>query len=107
MFALLDGMEPKEGPICIYRVSLYSNIWRAFDRGLYAFFKSYIFVPICAPTFSLMRKMFGIFVSCTFVLIWHGFANATIVWSLLNIAEVWIFLKGNNIMLSIETTDEF
>ena len=39
IFALIDGMEPPDGPICISRVSLYSKIWRGFDRGLYAFFK--------------------------------------------------------------------
>lgn len=89
VFALLDGMEPKEGPICIQRVSLYSKIWREFDRGLYAFFKTYIFIPICQPTFSPFRKMFGICVSFAFVLLWHGFQHQNIVWILLNIIEVW------------------
>uniref|UniRef100_A0A915NU63 Uncharacterized protein n=1 Tax=Meloidogyne floridensis TaxID=298350 RepID=A0A915NU63_9BILA len=28
IFALIDGMEPPDGPICISRVSLYSKIWR-------------------------------------------------------------------------------
>lgn len=42
---------------------LYSNIWRYFDRGLYHFFKEYIFLPICRPTFSIWRKLFGVFMA--------------------------------------------
>ena len=72
IFARLDNMKPPEGPICIARVALYSKIWRCFDRGLYAYFKEYIFIPICAPTFSIPRKIFGVLASYTFVLIWHG-----------------------------------
>jgi len=89
-FALFDGLQPPAGPICISRVSLYSKIWRGFDRGLYAFFKEYIFVPICWPTFSLPRKLFGLCVSFTFVLLWHGFHHHNIVWIGLNIVELCI-----------------
>jgi uncharacterized membrane protein (DUF485 family) len=90
IFAHLDGLRPPLGPICISRISLYSKIWRGFDRGLYAFFKEYIFVPICRPTFSLPRKMFGLCVSFTFVLLWHGFHHHNLVWIALNIAELFI-----------------
>ncbi|CAI4227284.1 unnamed protein product [Auanema sp. JU1783] len=90
LFAKLDNMSPPEGPICIVRVTLYSKIWREFDRGLYQFFKNYIFVPICAPTFSLPRKIFGVFVSYGFVLIWHGFHHHNIVWISLNILSLFI-----------------
>uniref|UniRef100_A0A914HT95 Uncharacterized protein n=1 Tax=Globodera rostochiensis TaxID=31243 RepID=A0A914HT95_GLORO len=90
LFANLDGMQPPAGPICISRVALYSKIWRGFDRGLYCFFKEYIFIPICRPTFSLARKLVGIIVSFTFVLLWHGFFPHNIVWIGLNIAEMLI-----------------
>lgn len=72
LFAKIDKMQPPAGPICINRITLYSKIWRGFDRGLYAFFKAYIFLPICAPTFSTLRKIIGVLVSYSFVLIWHG-----------------------------------
>uniref|UniRef100_A0AC35FXC0 Uncharacterized protein n=1 Tax=Panagrolaimus sp. PS1159 TaxID=55785 RepID=A0AC35FXC0_9BILA len=90
VFARLDNMRPPDGPICISRVALYSKIWRAFDRGLYAYFKEYIFIPICAPTFSIPRKIFGVFASYTFVLIWHGFQHHNIVWIGLNIIELFL-----------------
>ncbi|VDK28255.1 unnamed protein product [Gongylonema pulchrum] len=79
VFALADNMQPADGPICIARVTLYSKIWRCFDRGLYSFFKRYIFIPICAPTFSVSRKIFGVLVSYGFVLLWHGFYHQNIV----------------------------
>lgn len=55
------------------------QVWREFDRGLYAFFKNYIFVPICEPTFSMGRKITGVLVSYSFVLLWHGFYHHNIV----------------------------
>lgn len=79
VFAHIDKMQPQDGPICIARVTLYSKIWRNFDRGLYTFFKRYIFIPICQPTFSLGRKLIGVFVSYAFVLIWHGIQYHNIV----------------------------
>uniref|UniRef100_A0A0K0EDZ1 Protein-cysteine N-palmitoyltransferase Rasp n=1 Tax=Strongyloides stercoralis TaxID=6248 RepID=A0A0K0EDZ1_STRER len=88
LFARIDGMQPLDGPICISRIVLYSKIWRGFDRGLYVFFKKYIFIPICQPTFSLKRKIFGLCVSYMFVLLWHGFLHHNIVWIILNVIEL-------------------
>lgn len=79
IFARLDNMQPKDGPMCIARIALISKVWRGFDRGLYEFFKVYLFVPICAPTFSLPRKIFGVLVSYMFVLLWHGFLHHNVV----------------------------
>lgn len=90
VFALLDGMHPPAGPLCINRVALYSKIWRGFDRGLYAFFKRYLFLPICQPTFSVGRKLLGVGVSYTFVLVWHGFHYHNVVWIVLNVVELFI-----------------
>ncbi|KAH7729689.1 HHAT-1 protein [Aphelenchoides avenae] len=90
VFARIDNMVPPDGPICISRVALYSKIWRAFDRGLYAFFKEYIFIPICAPTFSTTRKIFGVLVSYGFVLLWHGMHHHNVVWIILNIVELFL-----------------
>lgn len=72
-------MQPPDGPVCISRITLYSKIWRGFDRGLYAFFKAYIFLPICAPSFSTGKKILGVLLSYTFVLLWHGFQHQNIV----------------------------
>lgn len=41
-FALVDGMQPPGPPICISRVSKYSQMWRYFDQGLYQFLKNQV-----------------------------------------------------------------
>lgn len=89
-FARLDNMDPPAPAICIARVQLYSKMWRTFDKGLYDFFKTYIFVPICRPTFSLWRKIFGLAMSYVFVLIWHSMDRAHVVWVVLNCSEILI-----------------
>ncbi len=45
-FAELDGLQPPGPPICISRVSKYSQMWRHFDRGLYAFLKQQVYLPL-------------------------------------------------------------
>ncbi|KRZ83954.1 Serine/threonine-protein phosphatase 4 regulatory subunit 4 [Trichinella sp. T8] len=86
-FAKLDKMTPPNGPICISRVTLYSNIWRHFDRGLYEFFKEYIFLPIARPSFRIERKLAGLLLSFSFVLVWHGFRHSCMVWSVQKLRE--------------------
>lgn len=45
-FALADGMKPPAGPICISRISKYSQTWRSFDRGLYVFLKKQVLIQL-------------------------------------------------------------
>uniref|UniRef100_A0A915PVF1 Acyltransferase 3 domain-containing protein n=1 Tax=Setaria digitata TaxID=48799 RepID=A0A915PVF1_9BILA len=97
IFALIDNMQPYDGPICINRLVLYSKAWRYFDRGLYGFFKEYIFIPICTPTFSLKRKLFGVVLSYSFVLLWHGIHHANFIWITLNIIGLLIEYGGKGI----------
>ena len=88
LFAKIDRLQPPDGPMCVSRVALYSKVWRMFDRGLYVWFKTYIFVPICRPTFSIPRRLLGLASAYTFVLIWHGFYHHNIVWVVLNVLEL-------------------
>ncbi|EYC07479.1 hypothetical protein Y032_0070g455 [Ancylostoma ceylanicum] len=97
IFAKLDNMDPQPGPICISRVMLFSKVWREFDRGLYQFFKNYIFVPICEPTFSMGRKVTGVMVSYSFVLLWHGFYHHNIVWIVLNIIALLLEMSAKSL----------
>ncbi|KAF8362091.1 hhat-1 [Pristionchus pacificus] len=90
LFAKIDNMQPLDGPMCLARVCLYSNVWRCFDRGLYQFFKKYLFIPICQPDFTMGKKILGVFISYGFVLLWHGFYHHNIVWILLNIAALFM-----------------
>uniref|UniRef100_A0A5S6QAW6 MBOAT family protein n=1 Tax=Trichuris muris TaxID=70415 RepID=A0A5S6QAW6_TRIMR len=89
-FAKLDNMIPPGLPICITRVSVFSNVWRYFDRGLYDFFKEYIFLAIARPSFSVMGRLTGLFLSFLFVLVWHGFRHNCIIWVALNVVEILI-----------------
>lgn len=88
LFAEIDGMAPPAPPICISRVALYSKMWRNFDRGLYDFFKFYIFFPISSPNFSIPKKFFGLTISFFFVLLWHGFQHQYCVWVAFNLKEI-------------------
>lgn len=88
-FALIDNMQPPSGPVCISRIALYSKIWRSFDRGLYDFFKYYIYVPIAGPTFSITKKLLGLSVSYAFVFLWHGGSKNVQIWIALNLAEIF------------------
>lgn len=90
LFAKIDRLHPPAGPICISRVALYSKMWRYFDRGLYDFFKEYVFMPICQPTFSVVRKTAGMLCCFGFVLVWHGCHHQYYVWIILNIIEIVI-----------------
>ncbi|VDO58066.1 unnamed protein product [Brugia timori] len=85
---MADNMEPAAGPICINRLTLYSKAWRYFDPGLYSFFKTYIFIPICTPTFSIKRKIFGVIISYGFVLLWHGITYANITYEVVNFTYI-------------------
>ncbi|VDP40792.1 unnamed protein product [Soboliphyme baturini] len=87
-FARLDAMQPMALPICVSRVILYSKIWRSFDRGLYLFFKQYVIYPICAPTFSVPRRLLAMLVCFSFVHVWHGLSLSTFVWISMNIVEI-------------------
>lgn len=89
-FAKLDRMQPPAGPICTTRLTLYSKIWRYFDRGLYAWFKEYIYLPLCRPTFSIWRKLSAIFVTYSFVLLWHGWSHDYMVWVILSVCEIFL-----------------
>jgi hypothetical protein len=97
LFAKVDRMQPPEGPMCVSRVALYSKVWRSFDRGLYVWFKTYIFVPICQPTFSVPRRLFGLTAAYAFVLLWHGVQHHNIVWVVLNVLELLMEQVGDNI----------
>jgi hypothetical protein len=77
LFARVDGLCPPAGPVCISRTALYSKMWRRFDRGLHAFLVTNVYKPFVAPTYSWQRKLFGLVMAYTFVLLWHGVQSST------------------------------
>jgi len=82
--AALDQVEAPPPPKCIGRIHLYSQMWRDFDRGLYNFMRTYIYIPCTGSQGGMWTKLWGSFVCFSFVCIWHGASSSVIVWCLSN-----------------------
>ena len=82
--AQLDGINAPPPPKCISRIHLYSQMWRDFDRGLYNFMLSYIYIPIKGQSNSLWAKLKGSAATFFFVCIWHGGTSAVVIWCICN-----------------------
>ncbi|VDM96597.1 unnamed protein product [Thelazia callipaeda] len=99
-FASIDGMKPPAGPVCISRISKYSQMWRSFDRGLYLFLKHQVYIPIVSdPSSKLftLRRFVAMITVFLFVLAWHGTSSNYICWVLLNALEICIEWLGSAI----------
>lgn len=92
VIAQIESFRPPEKPKCISRIHLYSDMWRYFDRGLYAFLKRYIYIPFLGTNPSSMKKFIASALTFGFIYLWHGTAYYIFIWSLLNyigiVAEV-------------------
>ena len=91
LFSLLDGMEPSGAAICISRISKYSRMWRYFDRGLYTFLKTQLYVPLIrrAPN-AHVGRLLAMLIVFGFVLIWHGVNFNFCAWVALSAIELII-----------------
>ncbi|KAK0399761.1 hypothetical protein QR680_003201 [Steinernema hermaphroditum] len=99
-FALLDGMDPPGPPICISRVSKYSQMWRHFDRGLYEFLKNQVYIPLMKNQTGaalIARRLFAMVSAFLFVLAWHGTSSNYISWVSLSALELCIERVGKAI----------
>lgn len=91
LFALIDGMAPPGPPVCISRISKYSQMWRYFDRGLYEFLKHQVYIPFMGDakginlTIRRLIAMVGVF---SFVIAWHGTKSNYLIWVTLSAAEI-------------------
>uniref|UniRef100_A0A1I8ACR3 MBOAT family protein n=1 Tax=Steinernema glaseri TaxID=37863 RepID=A0A1I8ACR3_9BILA len=99
-FALVDGMDPPGPPICISRVSKYSQMWRYFDRGLYEFLKNQVYIPLMKNQTGvalITRRLFAMVSAFLFVLAWHGTSLNYISWVSLSALELCIERVGKAI----------
>lgn len=91
LFTLIDGLTPPGPPVCISRISKYSQMWRFFDRGLYDFLKNQVYIPLMGNatgielTLRRLGAMIGVF---GFVLAWHGTKSNYLMWVLLSAFEI-------------------
>ncbi|KAL3982292.1 MBOAT membrane-bound O-acyltransferase family protein [Acanthocheilonema viteae] len=90
-FALADGLKPPAGPVCISRISKYSQMWRNFDRGLYIFLKKQVYIPVSgnpSSKYFSLRRFAALGCVFLFVLAWHGTSSNYFYWVLLNALEI-------------------
>ncbi|XP_076445674.1 protein-cysteine N-palmitoyltransferase HHAT-like [Babylonia areolata] len=85
--ARLDGFEPPAVPACISYIYCYSDMWRAFDRGLYDFMTRYIFIPLGGSHAGLVYRVTGSVMCFAFVYYWHGAEFFLFLWCVLNFVE--------------------
>ncbi|XP_014280352.1 protein-cysteine N-palmitoyltransferase Rasp isoform X2 [Halyomorpha halys] len=83
--AMFENFTTPDLPKCIYRIHLYSKMWRHFDRGFYLFIFRCIYSPVCGRRHaSIIKKSFASFLCFLFVYIWHGGTISVFYWSLFN-----------------------
>ncbi|XP_065072221.1 protein-cysteine N-palmitoyltransferase HHAT-like [Rhopilema esculentum] len=97
VFAKIDGMEPPGQPGCISNLYTYVDMWRYFDKGLYAFLRRYIYIPIGGSRYGIVRQILASFSSFAFVGFWHGGTEKYIAWALTN----WLGISMEAIAASI------
>ncbi|CAH8470451.1 unnamed protein product [Heterobilharzia americana] len=80
-------------PTCLLHFLLISECWRSFDRGLYNFIKSYIFIPVkrfefpsayqysnFVNSYPAAKTVLALTLSYSFVLLYHGIDKTNIIW---------------------------
>jgi len=98
-FARLEAIEAPSPPDCVAVIYRYSEMWKTFDKGLYAFLIRYIYVPCCAWTGDGNRsKVTAALLTFLFAFVWHGTMIHVFVWSLLNFIGVAIELIIKEVM---------
>ena len=84
----LDGLTPPEQPQCVSHIYFYSEMWKNFDRGLYIYLKTYIYVPLGGSQRGLLRQLLASFCCFMFVYIWHGGEHYLFIWVFLNFISI-------------------
>eukprot|EP00794_Sanderia_malayensis_P017012 gene17012-18725_t len=84
VFVQIDGMQPPGQPGCISNLYTFVDMWRYFDKGLYAFLKRYIYIPIGGSRSGLFRQILASFMCFAFVGYWHGGNERYFTWAITN-----------------------
>ncbi|KAJ8736208.1 hypothetical protein PYW08_006864 [Mythimna loreyi] len=99
-YSRLDHIDPPPTPRCIFRIHVYSQMWRYFDVGLYRFLLKYIYKPVFyALSLSIklpkiVYKLLSSLITFMFIFMWHGTMWNIFVWSLLNYLGIAIEYIG-------------
>uniref|UniRef100_A0A2A4JTP1 Protein-cysteine N-palmitoyltransferase Rasp n=1 Tax=Heliothis virescens TaxID=7102 RepID=A0A2A4JTP1_HELVI len=99
-YSRLDNIDPPPTPRCIFRIHVYSQMWRYFDVGLYRFLLKYIYKPVyltLSNSFKISKiiyKLISSLITFTFIFMWHGTMWNIFVWSVLNYVGIVIEYFG-------------
>ncbi|KAA0187535.1 hypothetical protein FBUS_06105 [Fasciolopsis buskii] len=89
-------------PSCVLRITLFSEMWRTFDRGLYNFMLVHIYLPLrksptrspdnCVPSplTSAARSILASSAPFLFVLVFHNVTKANVIWIAVNATQFYI-----------------
>lgn len=104
LFSTVDGMTAAPAtPICVSRVSKYSQMWRHFDRGLYIFLRDQVYIPLVSQpipfTNAAIRKLMAMSSVFFFVLTWHGVNSNYSNWVCLSALGLCIERIGTELIL--------
>lgn len=75
-------------PRCISRTHKYTDMWKYFDRGLYEFIFTYIYIELSPKNATFWRRLGAVFVTFAFIYIWHGMSMTICIWATLNFSCV-------------------
>uniref|UniRef100_A0A1I8IYX5 Acyl_transf_3 domain-containing protein n=1 Tax=Macrostomum lignano TaxID=282301 RepID=A0A1I8IYX5_9PLAT len=88
LFASLEGVQLPHWPACICGVVSYREMWRLFDRGLFAIVRDHVYIPLGGSRLSLGRQLLATAASFGFICVYHGNYDSVQVWILLNLGLV-------------------
>ncbi|THD26581.1 hypothetical protein D915_002481 [Fasciola hepatica] len=89
-------------PSCVFRITLFTEMWRTFDRGLYNFMFVHIYLPVRgslpkpenSTTLSclalILRSILASSLPFLFVLLFHGITKANTIWITINIIQFYL-----------------
>uniref|UniRef100_A0A1I8I5J7 Protein-cysteine N-palmitoyltransferase HHAT-like protein n=1 Tax=Macrostomum lignano TaxID=282301 RepID=A0A1I8I5J7_9PLAT len=88
LFASLEGVQLPHWPACICGVVSYREMWRLFDRGLFAIVRDHVYIPLGGSRLGLGRQLLATAASFGFICVYHGNYDSVQVWILLNLGLV-------------------
>lgn len=103
----LIGIKVTDLPLFCFQMHTNKEMWRYFDTGLYEFIKVYLYIPIGG---NKSNQFASIFLSFSFIAIWHGSSYSIVMWSFANCLIVMIetsilkfFFEKNRYILQIDS----
>nr|XP_039266298.1 protein-cysteine N-palmitoyltransferase HHAT-like [Styela clava] len=71
-FATSDNMIVPGQPQCVYSKHRMTDFWKLIDRGLHKWLVRYVYIPCGGSKAGVLRSIFSLMVTFTFVTYWHG-----------------------------------